>query len=136
GVFSRGAGTQTAWVGALIGALALGLGAWYYFGGQENWQTLVFTALAFAQVGQALASRSSTAPLWKIGLRSNPLMLSMAAAVIGLQLLVVYLPPLQSFLGTQPLGVLDLTVAVGAGLLVYGAIEAQKLLATRSKREP
>jgi Ca2+-transporting ATPase len=133
GVFSRGAGLQTAWVGALIGALALGLGAWYYFGGQENWQTLVFTALAFAQVGQALASRSSTAPLWKIGLRSNPLMLTMAAAVIGLQLLVVYLPPLQAFLGTQPLGALDLAVALGAGLLVYAAIEAQKLLASRER---
>jgi len=39
GVFSRGAGTQTMWVGALIGALALGLGSWYFFTGRPEWQT-------------------------------------------------------------------------------------------------
>ena len=35
---------------------------------------MIFTSLAFAQVGQALATRSSHASLFSIGLRSNPLM--------------------------------------------------------------
>jgi hypothetical protein len=44
--FSHGWGSQTAWIGVLIGALALGIGAWYYFGSHEEWQTMVFTSKA------------------------------------------------------------------------------------------
>jgi P-type Ca2+ transporter type 2C len=126
GVLSRGAGVQTLWIGFLIGGLALAVGAWYFFGGQENWQTMVFTSLAFAQVGQALASRSSSASLFTIGLRSNPLMLGMVFAVIVLQLAVIYLPPMQSFFNTSPLSLVDLSVTVAIGLLVFAVIELQK----------
>lgn len=128
GVFSRGAARQTVWIGLLIGGLGLALGALYYFSGRENWQTLVFTSLAFAQIGQALASRSSTSSLFKVGLRSNPLMLVMILIVFVLQLLVIYLPPLQSFFVTTPLGIVDMLVAVGAGLIVFTAIELEKKL--------
>jgi len=81
GVFSRGAGAQTVWVGLLIGAIGLGLGAWYYFLGSPAWQTMIFTSLAFAQVGQALASRSNRASIFALGLTSNPLLLGMAVLV-------------------------------------------------------
>jgi Ca2+-transporting ATPase len=50
GVFARGAGYQVAWVGIMIGSLALALGAYYFFTGRQQWQTMVFTFLAFAQV--------------------------------------------------------------------------------------
>jgi Ca2+-transporting ATPase len=126
GVFSRGGGLQTIWVGVLIGVLVLGLGAWYYFGGRANWQTMVFTALAFAQIGQALATRSSHSSLFTIGLRSNPLMLAMVIAVTLLQLAVIYFPPMEAFFDTDPLSLLDLLVAVGVGLVVFTAIEIEK----------
>ena len=74
GVFSRGAGTQTIWVGVLIGALALSLGSWYFFTGRPEWQTMIFTSLAFMQVFQALASRSAKISLFKQGLLSNTLL--------------------------------------------------------------
>jgi len=127
GVFSRGAGMQTAWIGALMGAIGLAVGAWYFFGGRANWQTQVFTSLAFAQIGQALATRSDHVSLFKMGLRSNPLLLGMALLVVGLQLLVVYFPPLQSFFDTMPLSVVDLGVALGIGLVMFAMIEVQKL---------
>jgi len=126
GVFSRGAARETVWIGLLIGGLGLALGSVYFFSGRENWQTLVFTALAFAQVGQALATRSSTDSLFKIGLRSNPLLLAMILSVVVLQLLVVYLPPLQAFFVTSPLGVVDLLVSLGAGVLVFTVVELVK----------
>ncbi len=128
GVFSRGAARQTIWTGLLIGGLALAIGAWYYFGGRENWQTMVFTSLAFAQIGQALAGRSSQASQLQTGLRSNPLMLAMILVVFVLQLSVVYLPPLQTFFYTQPLLPLDLLIALGIGLVVFTAIEVEKRL--------
>ncbi len=131
GVFSRGAARQTVWIGLLIGAIGLGLGAWYYFGGRENWQTMVFTSLAFAQIGQALATRSSNASLFQIGLRSNPVLLAMIGVVFVLQLMVVYLPPLQGFFETRPLTLVDILVALGAGVVVFGAIELEEMITQR-----
>jgi Ca2+-transporting ATPase len=131
GVFSRGAARQTVWIGVLIGAIGLALGAWYYFGGRENWQTMVFTSLAFAQIGQALATRSSNASLFQIGLRSNPLLLGMMLAVFVLQILVVYLPPMQGFFETRPLTLVDMLIALGAGVVVFGAIELEETLTQR-----
>lgn len=132
GVFSRGAGAQTVWVGALIGALGLGIGSWYYFGGRPEWQTMIFTVLAFAQVGQALASRSTRESIFSLGLTSNPLLLGMVVLVIGLQLAVIYIPPIADFFSVTPLGLVDLSIALGAGLGIFCVIEVEKLV-NRSK---
>jgi Ca2+-transporting ATPase len=127
GVFSRGAGWQTVWVGVLIGALGLATGAWYYFGGRPEWQTMIFSSLAFAQVGQSLASRSSRESLLTLGLGSNPLLLGMAALVTLLQLAVIYFPPVAAFFSVTPLALPDLLVALGAGVVVLAALELAKL---------
>jgi Ca2+-transporting ATPase len=127
GVFSRGAAGQTLCVGLLIGALGLGIGGWYYFGDHPEWQTMIFSSLAFAQVGQALASRSDRESLLTLGLASNPLMLGMAALVTLLQLAVLYIPPVASFFSVVPLSLPDLLVALGAGLVVLVALESAKL---------
>lgn len=128
GTFSGATAVKTAWIGALIGGLTLAVGSWYYFSGNANWQTMVFTVLAFAQVGQALATRSNHASLFAIGLRSNPLMLLMVAAVLLLQLLVIYFPPMQSFFNATPLTALDLGITLAIGALVFIVIETQKKL--------
>ncbi len=133
GVFSRGAGIQTLWVGALLGAIGLGLGAWYYFSGRPEWQTMIFTSLAFAQVGQALASRSTRESLLTLGLTSNPLLLGMSALVLGLQLVVLYIPPVSLFFSVTPLNLLDLGICVLAGLVVFAAIEIEKQIRRRIK---
>ncbi len=128
GVFSGGAGIQVIWVGVLIGALALGLGAWYYFSGREEWQTMVFTFLAFAQVFQAWASRSAKDSIFKIGLSGNPLLAGMSLLVMLLQLLVLYVSPLSEFFNVTPLGVFDLLVAVGAAAMLLLAMEVGKVM--------
>ncbi|MGZ8498565.1 MAG: cation-translocating P-type ATPase [Candidatus Binatia bacterium] len=134
GIFSRGAAWQTIWIGSLIGLLCLGVGSWYFFGGHGNWQTMVFTSLAFAQIGQALAVRSGRDSLFTVGLRSNGLMLGMVIMVFILQALVIYTPPLQSFFETDPLSPLDLLVAVGMGVMVFAAIELEKLWHRRTTK--
>jgi Ca2+-transporting ATPase len=133
GMFSRGAGLQTAWVGALIGTLALGLGAWYFFTGREQWQTMVFTFLAFAQVFQALASRSDRESLFRMGLLGNPLLAGMALLVVALQLAVLYLPPLGRFFDVLPLSGCDLSIAAAGGIVVLAALEAEKWRKRRAK---
>ena len=134
GVFSRGAGWQTIWVGMLIGALGLGLGSWYFFSGNPVWQTMIFTSLAFAQVGQALASRSTRESLVAVGLTTNPLLLGMTLLVSVLQLAVLYIPPVAEFFGVIPLNARDLALAVSTGVVVFLAIELEKKLASGSRR--
>jgi Ca2+-transporting ATPase len=126
GVFSRGAGLQVIWVGTLIGLLALGLGSWYYFSGREQWQTMVFSFLAFAQVFQALASRSSKDSFFKMGLHGNPLLAGMSLLVLMLQLLVIYVPALSAFFNVKPLSGMDVLIALGTAALVFLAIEGEK----------
>jgi Ca2+-transporting ATPase len=126
GVFSRGAGAQTIWVGALIGALALGLGSWYFFTGRPEWQTMIFTSLAFMQVFQALASRSTKESLFKMGLLSNPLLAGMAALVVVLQMMVLYIPALANFFEVIPLSGCDLSIAAATGVIVFIVMEVEK----------
>jgi len=134
GVFSRGAGRQTIWVGIVIGALGLGLGSWYFFSGDPAWQTMIFTSLAFAQVGQAFASRSTRESLFAVGLSTNPLLLGMAVLVCVLQLAVIYIPPVADFFGVIALDAGDLILAVSSGVVVFLMIEIEKKLGKSSRR--
>jgi Ca2+-transporting ATPase len=133
GVFSRGAAFQVIGVGFLIGALALGLGSWYYFTGRPEWQTMIFSFLAFAQLFQALASRSSRDTLFRLGLLSNPMLAGMSALVLVLQLAVLYIPFLAGFFSLQPLSLCDLSIALSGGILVFVVLEVSKMLSRRSQ---
>ncbi len=136
GVFSRGAGAQTIWVGLLIGALALGLGSWYYFTGRPEWQTMIFTSLAFMQVFQALASRSNKDSLLKMGLMSNPFLAGMALLVVVLQLMVLYIPFMNNFFEVIPLSGFNLSIAAGTGVIIFMVMELGKLIRRKQKPVP
>ena len=134
GVFSRGAGFQVIWSGILIGVLALGLGSWYYFSGRPEWQTMIFTYLSFAQVFQALASRSAKVSLFTMGVFGNKLLVMMALAVVFLQLSVVYIPFMQVFFGVTPLRPMDLAAALGTAGMVFLAMEGDKWIRRRNEK--
>jgi Ca2+-transporting ATPase len=129
--FDSGISRHIVWVGLLIGALTLALGALSYDAANpsdKGWQTIMFTTLAFAQIGQALASRSSRASVFKLGLTSNPTLLAMAIITFGLQLAAVYVPFLDEFFEVQPLTAVQLLICFLAGLFVFVAIEMEKWL--------
>lgn len=117
-----------------MAAIALGLQAFYLGGapvaatGTDHpyWQTMVFTALCFMQLGHVLAIRSEQQSLLTQGLLSNrPLALSVALTV-ALQLLVLYTPVGNDWFGTVPLAAMDLAVCVAAALLIMLAVETEK----------
>lgn len=128
GLFSRRAGAQTIWLGMLIGTLALGLGCWYFFTGRPEWQTMIFTSLAFMQVFQALASRSEKESLFKMGVLSNPWLAGMALLVIVLQMMVMYMPALAGYFEVLPLSGCDLSIAAATGVIVFVVMEMDKKL--------
>lgn len=132
GIFSDGMGRHVAWVGTLIGALALGVGYYYWQQGLSQWQMMIFNTLAFAQIGQALASRSNRDAFWQIGFLSNRPFLIMLAIVIAAQVSVLLLPALESFFYTEPLRAVDWVISIGMGLLVFVALEVEKIFLRRS----
>jgi Ca2+-transporting ATPase len=124
-LWADGLGRQTIWIGALIGAASLGIGFIYRETNQAEWQTMMFTTLAFMQVFQAFGTRSRTESLRTIGFTTNRLMLAIAAVVVALQLAALY-TPLNGFLDLDPLGAADLAVCVGLGLALLVVLEITK----------
>lgn len=134
-LFNDGLGRHIIWVGIFIGLVALGVAYATYDPANaedETWQTMLFTTLAFLQVGQALASRSSRESFFSLGWRTNPTLLLLVLMVLGLQLLVVYLPALESFFHVDPLTLPELLICVIAGSLSFWAIELEKWWLRRS----
>ena len=129
-LWANGLGGRTVWIGTVIGVVTLGLGFAYYAADLEQWQTVMFTTLAFMQVGQAFATRSTTESLRTIGFRTNPLMLWIAGLVIALQLLVLY-TPLNEFLDLDPLNAADLALCAAAGVGLLALVETVKAIQRR-----
>jgi Ca2+-transporting ATPase len=136
-LFSGGVAQQIVWVGILIGALGLAVGGLYFDPGDPAggaWQTMIFTALAFMQIGQALATRATERPFASLDLRDNRLLMAMVAIVFILQLLVIYVPFLDRFFNITPLPAAELLLAIGLGVLVYVVIEVEKWWEGRDSR--
>ncbi|NLF79123.1 MAG: cation-translocating P-type ATPase [Chloroflexi bacterium] len=136
-LLGRDVAVQVIWVGILIGVIALAVG--YLFYDPENpedntWQTMIFTTLAFAQIGQGFASRSNRSSVFSIGLFSNPLMIQMVLLTFGLQLAAVYAPFLEDFFEVSALSLAELAVCLALGSIPFIALEIQKQL-TRGKPE-
>jgi P-type Ca2+ transporter type 2C len=127
-IFSQGVGWQIVRFGILIGLVSLGMGAWHFFTGHSDWQTMMFTTLAFAQVWQALGVRSGNDSLFTVGVFSNKPLLGLAVLVILLQLAAIYIPALQTFLSTSSLAYSDLALCFAAGMLVFLYAELEKFL--------
>jgi Ca2+-transporting ATPase len=135
-VFARGLGLHAVLVGLLMAALALGAQAWYLAREPALWQTMVFTILCFAQLGHVLAIRSERTLVFRLGLLSNPPLLAAVLLTAGLQLAVVYVPALNGLFRTVPLPAADLALCAGAGLVILGAVECEKLLRRRGHADP
>jgi Ca2+-transporting ATPase len=130
-IFARGLGWHAVWVGGLMTALTLAAGGWYWSAGRGEWRTVLFTTLAFCQMGHVLAIRSRAPGFSGKG---NAWLFGAVAATIGLQLAVVYVPALNRLLETVPLRAADLGVAAGAAAVLFAAVEIEKALKRRAAR--
>ena len=70
-MFAHGMGWHMLGIGLFIGGLSIASQAWAFHSVSENWQTVVFNVLTFAQLLHVLAIRSEQQPLWRIGQLSN-----------------------------------------------------------------
>ncbi len=131
-VFSRGLGAQIIWIGLLMGLVSLGVGyVFWRIDPTGSWQTMLFTTLTLAQMGNALATRSNVDSIFSIGLFSNRLMVGAVLLTFVLQLALIYTPFLQTFFRTEALSAQNLFISLAASTLVFIAVEISKWLARR-----
>ena len=125
---TRGLLTQVLWVSLLMAAVSLGVGIFQAAAGADeaHWRTLVFTVLTFSQLGNVLAMRSTRDSLFRIGLFSNPFLLGSVVLTVGLQLVLIYWPPLQQLFRLAPLPAADLALACLLSTAVFAAVELAK----------
>ena len=138
-VLARGLSTYILWVGVLMGVvallpelLALGTGLTL---DDRVWRTMVFTTLALAQMGNALAIRSDRYLLVQLGVFTNPALIGAVALTLILQLAVVYVPFLQEIFNTAALSPGQLLLTLGLSTIVFIAVEASKIVRQRRHRE-
>ena len=98
------------------------------------WRTMVFTAIAFLQLGNAIAVRSERESVFHLGWRSNPWIYAAVASAIALQLLIIYVPVLQRVFDTVALSPQQLGLVVVASTITFWAVELEKFL--RRRRSP
>jgi Ca2+-transporting ATPase len=127
-LFSDGVGYHIIWVGILMAGVTLGTQAWATSQGIEHWQTMVFTVLALSQLGHVLGVRSDRTFLYKQGLFSNPSLMASVALTFVLQMAVVYLPFMNKIFKTQPLSLQELGICLGLSVVVFHAVELEKLV--------
>ena len=130
-IFGRGVGRDIIWLGALLGLVLLAVAYGYWSNGQANWQTMVFTTLAFSRMGLAQAMRSGRESLFKMGLLANKPLLGAILLTFGLQMMVVYIPFLQTIFQTTGLSAADLLVSLAFSSVVLWAMELEKWIIRR-----
>jgi Ca2+-transporting ATPase len=135
-IFSRGLGAYMVRIGIVLAILTIALMAWAYghthaagYGGDpDSWKTMVFTTLCLAQMGHALAARSDSRLTVQLDPRTNPYIWGAVLLTTGLQMLLMYVPPLQAFFGLHALAASELAICFGFSALVFVWLEAEKLL--------
>jgi Ca2+-transporting ATPase len=130
-VFSHGLGRNIGVVGIVLTVLTLGVGYGAWVNGVESWQTMAFTTLTLAQMGNVLAIRSGRDSLFKQGLFTNLPLLGSVVLTIILQLMVIYLPFMQNIFETDPLTFSQLGICLLASLALFLAVEVEKWLVRR-----
>ncbi|NEO26197.1 MAG: cation-translocating P-type ATPase, partial [Kamptonema sp. SIO4C4] len=132
-IFARGLGLYMVRIGIIFALLTIVLMVWAYDhaqsgGNPERWKTMVFTTLCLAQMGHALAIRSDSQLTIHLNPLSNPYVLGAVGLTTVLQLLLVYVTPLQNFFGTHWLSPSELAICFGFSLLMFVWIELEKLV--------
>ncbi|MCS6818774.1 MAG: cation-translocating P-type ATPase [Chitinophagales bacterium] len=133
-LFAQGIGLHIVWVGLLMALTVLGVQLWAIKTEHSNWQTIVFTSLAFAQLGHVLAIRTDKEFIFSRGFHSNIQLLGAVLLTVVLQIIVIYWPPANKIFRTQPLSTTEFLICVGVAVIVFHAVEFEKLFRGRSDR--
>jgi len=137
-ILTRTRQLQIVWQGALItvGALVLFLGVqfgWFTVDSPQHAQTMLFATIVLTQLLHSFSFRSETRSVFSIESLKNKWLVRAFLGSMALQMLVIYVPFLQSVFKTQPLGPYDWVAVVIASLVPVILIDITKLAVARRK---
>ncbi|MBK8954112.1 MAG: cation-translocating P-type ATPase [Saprospiraceae bacterium] len=132
-IFAEGMAYHIIWVGLLMAGITLATQAWAYSKGLESWQTMVFSVLAFSQLGHVLAVKSDKTFLYEQGLFSNMNMVWAITSTFVLQMLIIYTPAMNALFKTQPLSFKELAICLLLSVVVFHAVEFEKWVRYKKK---
>ena len=132
-IFSDGVGGQILRTGFIIGIISISIGIIAWADQNPKWQTMTFSGIAFAQMWQALATRSFRDSVFQTGLFTNKVMFYMIVLTFLMQMAALYIPFLQVFLSTQPLTLNELLICIGVSGLVLVETEIEKAISRYSR---
>jgi len=112
--------------GAMLLVLILTPAYLLWSAGDDAWQTVLFTTIAFAELAAGFAMRSERIPLWRLGWFTNPLLVAAVAATVALQVALVSIPALRDVFDLEPLEGWHWLVAVGVAFAYYAFVELEK----------
>ncbi len=133
-IFARGLGLYMIRIGIIFAILSISLMVWSYHytqivdGAADRWKTMVFTTLCIAQMGHAIAVRSNLRLTIEMNPFSNPYVWAAVIVTTILQMMLIYVPQLREFFGTQILSPTELAVCFGFSSLMFVWVELEKLL--------
>ncbi|HEY9626352.1 MAG TPA: cation-translocating P-type ATPase [Coleofasciculaceae cyanobacterium] len=135
-IFAQGLGSYMIRIGIVLAVVTIAMMVWAYDYTEQvqgngldrdRWQTMVFTTLCLAQMGHALAVRSSNRLTIEVNPFSNPYVLGSVVVTSILQILLIYVEPLRNFFNTHFLSGTELLICFGFSSLIFVWIELEKL---------
>ena len=132
-IFGRGLWQHALWVGLLMAGVTLGIQALAIALGW-SWRTMVFSTLAFLQLGHAMAVRSERESLFRLGIGTNRALAMAVALIVVMQLALIYVPLLQPIFETEALSAAELAVVLAASPLAFVSVEIEKWIGRRRAR--
>ena len=102
----------------------------------EASRTIAVNTIVVVEVGYLFACRSLRLPSWRIGYFTNPSAWFGAAAMLGVQLALTYVPLMNRLFHTAPIEPWWWGVMTAIGLLVFVLAEARKALLSVARRGP
>ena len=114
------------WMGVFITLTCLLLaGAWHRLGrGGDEWQTVLFSAIGFAQIGQAWGLRALADKPFRFG--RNPALLALTFVTLVLQLGVIYIRPLAEAFKLSRLSPEGLAATAALGALTFVIVHLER----------
>jgi Ca2+-transporting ATPase len=103
-------------------------------GGDDAWQTVLFTAIAFAELAGGFAMRSERVSVFTLGFFTNRALVGAVALTVVLQVLLVVVPWTRDILDLHPLEAWHWALVVGIALTYFAAIELEKFLVNARRR--
>ncbi len=96
-------------------------------------QTMAVTTVIMFQVFYMLSCRSLKDSVFRIGLFSNKTVFIGIGAILVLQALFIYAPPMQTVFSTYPLTLQSLLFSTAAGAIILPVISVEKLIRKRRR---